>query len=76
MPFGERSEKLSKVMERYRCDDLWIVPTTPCRRRSDLDAAYEGYLAAEFEGQVIRLDLPYHHGRTRAMLKRKPGEGA
>lgn len=40
--------------------------------QAHLDQLYASYLAAGYEGQMIRLDRPYEHRRSASLLKRKP----
>jgi ATP-dependent DNA ligase len=38
---------------------------------NDLDAFYFDYVAAGYEGQMLRLDLPYENKRSKSLLKHK-----
>lgn len=50
------------------------VPTTKCNSHEEIDALYGEYLAAGFEGQMIRTNTHYEYKRTKALQKRKEFE--
>lgn len=58
---------------------LYFKPDSPLRRvmtyrvesERDLDALFEAFLTAGYEGQMVRLDGPYEHKRSKLLLKRK-----
>jgi DNA ligase-1 len=69
MPFSERTAFLRKLKLPAA---VRLLQTDIARNQAELDAFYEQYLAAGYEGQMIRrLDSPYQHTRTRDLLKRK-----
>ena len=47
------------------------VETLPCFDVDELDAAYERYLADNYEGQMVRMGGLYEHKRSKLLLKRK-----
>jgi DNA ligase-1 len=67
--FGARSKFLGEVLSGI--PGIVVVETRLCNNQEELDAAYAEYLAAGYEGQMIRTDTPYEHKRTKALLKRK-----
>jgi DNA ligase-1 len=42
----------------------------------ELDRLYEGFLAAGYEGQMVRVDAPYEQKRSKTLLKRKEFQDA
>jgi ATP-dependent DNA ligase len=51
---------------------LRIVPTTLCTEQKQLDELNVQYVADGYEGQMVRLDLPYDFDkRSKSLLKRK-----
>jgi DNA ligase-1 len=68
--FSERHAFLKKILSgRPSC--IRIVPTTAIHNRQQLDAAYDSYMEAGYEGQMVRLDWVYENKRSKALLKRK-----
>jgi DNA ligase-1 len=53
-----------------------IVPTHRVDAPEHLDALYGEYLAASYEGQMVRTDTPYEQKRSKSLLKRKQFEDA
>ncbi len=54
-----------------------LVPTDEARNVEELDALNARYLEAGYEGQMVRLDLPYEFDkRSKSLLKRKVFETA
>lgn len=48
------------------------VPTSGVKSREQLDGLYESYLEEGYEGQMVRLDMPYEADkRSKGLLKRK-----
>lgn len=50
---------------------LQLVETALVPDQKDLDRRYGGYAEAGYEGQIVRLDLPYENKRSKSLLKRK-----
>lgn len=48
-----------------------IVPTVTCNDINKLDLLYGAYVNDGYEGQMVRLDLPYENKRSKTLLKRK-----
>ena len=55
----------------YWKSPLVIVETIEIHGREQLDRCYEDYIAAGYEGQMVRLDGPYENKRSPRLLKRK-----
>jgi len=51
-----------------------FVRTDLVTSEAALDALFEEYLDDEYEGQMVRFDVPYKGKRTRSLLKRKIDE--
>jgi DNA ligase-1 len=69
MPFSERTAFLQTLKMPVA---VRLLHTDIAHNQAELDAYYEQYLAAGYEGQMIRrLDSSYQHTRTRDLLKRK-----
>lgn len=47
------------------------VETYACHNKESLDKYYGEFLEAGYEGQMVRLDKPYEHKRSKHLLKRK-----
>jgi DNA ligase-1 len=69
--FVFRIEALEKIVNKVNSDLLRLVPTYPVNNQQELDALYNDFLAAGYEGQMIRTNTPYEWKRTNALLKRK-----
>lgn len=48
-----------------------LVKTTYCDSIEFVDVMYASYLEHGYEGQMIRLDKPYEHKRSKGLIKRK-----
>ena len=48
-----------------------LVKTEQLDNLNDVNAYYEDYMSAGYEGQMIRLDAQYEHKRTKSLLKNK-----
>lgn len=82
MPFSERLDAAKALVGEivqvpgrghYGPDCVTVVPTEIAHSIEEIDAHYTVTLDRGFEGQIIRdLDAPYVHGRSAAVLKRKP----
>lgn len=68
--FSKRSEAISELLGKVGgC--IVVLPTTLVKNQEELDAKYAEYLEDGQEGQIIRLDGPYEHKRSKFLLKRK-----
>lgn len=47
------------------------VVTNQIDNANDVDAYYADYVAAGYEGQMLRLDLPYENKRSKSLMKHK-----
>ncbi len=73
LTFGERHNILTQLADVLNPRSFSIV-STECVKFSDintLDALEEQYIGNGYEGQMIRLDKPYTHGRSWSLIKRK-----
>lgn len=66
--FGEMVNLLSSIKNR---DSLVIVPTWEAHNEEQLTKAYELLVEDGYEGQIVRIDVPYENKRTNMLLKRK-----
>jgi ATP-dependent DNA ligase len=67
--FSERSALIPDI-----CKDrpaLVVVPTYPLLGFDDVTTQFESYVAAGYEGQIIRQDEKYENKRTEYLLKHK-----
>jgi DNA ligase-1 len=71
--FSERWNRLSSLLVPFitGSTSLRLVPTHHVHSQYQLDEFFARYLASGYEGQMIRLDLPYECRRSAALLKRK-----
>lgn len=53
-----------------------LVMTKRVDTPEELDRLYEGFLAAGYEGQMVRVDAPYEQKRSKYLLKRKEFQDA
>ena len=65
LPFVDRFSKLKAL------PFVVIVPTVKVSSEEELNLAYEGYLEAGYEGQMVRLNALYENKRSKSLLKRK-----
>ncbi len=73
LPFGERHNILTHIQDAMDPKSFEIVVTERAKF-SDvnlLDSLEEQYINHGYEGQMIRLDKPYTHGRSWSLIKRK-----
>lgn len=70
--FADRWNWLAVEWAPQLAGPLRFVETTQVRSSEEADALFAWYLASGFEGQMLRLDLPYETRRSSALLKRKP----
>ena len=54
-----------------KMDKIRIVATGIANTPAELDRLYGAYMNYGFEGQMIRLNAPYEHKRSKSLLKRK-----
>lgn len=66
--FIERKQHLSTL---YLPECCVVVKTDQIDNINDLDAYYEDYIAAGYEGQMIRTNSLYENKRSKHLLKRK-----
>ena len=48
-----------------------VVKTSPCENEAQINGLYETYMNQGYEGQMLRLDLPYENKRSKSLLKHK-----
>jgi DNA ligase 1 len=74
LPFSERHSKLVLDLIEAGLKDsavIKVVATYKCDNKEQLDKYYGEFLEAGYEGQMVRLDKPYEHKRSKSLLKRK-----
>lgn len=71
MPFLERFELLKEIFDGFNLDYLKLVETTEVHTNAEIDRLYDLYLEEEYEGQIIRSNVPYLNKKTDHLLKRK-----
>lgn len=74
MPFGQRTALLKELHEKFFENDNVIVRvhTYLANNEEELDTLFEEWLEDGYEGQMVRLDLPYEFGkRSQSLIKRK-----
>ena len=69
--FSQRYKDLTNIVESLSNPYLVLVPTDKIKSKEHLDELYGQYLSENFEGQIIREDMPYEGSRTWSLLKRK-----
>jgi len=72
--FIERYEELCSLfyyLEVLSNPYCILVETDVALDESDVHELYEQYIAEGYEGQMLRLDLPYENKRSKALLKHK-----
>ncbi|KQS75068.1 hypothetical protein ASG32_08195 [Methylobacterium sp. Leaf361] len=74
--FGDRYRALELFVDNLGAPEIVLVPTVEVSGIEQLDTAYGSYLAAGYEGQIIRLDAEYERKRSKNLLKRKEFETA
>lgn len=74
--FSARHGELTTLVARDNGNGkpLSLVDTTQVRDQAHLDDLFTSYLAAGYEGQMIRQDAQYEQTRSTGLLKRKPFE--
>lgn len=70
--FGERYEALMDFFENHTLPEfIYLVPAAHLGSHGMLNEHYAQCLEDGLEGQMIRLDRPYEHKRSKNLLKRK-----
>lgn len=71
--FSERASLMDALESMFGRDlrSVKFVMTSHCPTEDRLDELYAGYLAAGYEGQMVRLDRPYERTRSKSLQKRK-----
>lgn len=75
-PFGRRSGLINQHGPNPYNAAVRIVETREVRSEYDLNKEYDRLIALGYEGQMVRLDEYYEHGRSPMLLKRKPFQDA
>ena len=70
LSFTARPDMLASVLAGTG-DEVVTVETVRADSMDALDECYRRWLADGYEGQMVRTDPAYVHGRTRALTKRK-----
>jgi DNA ligase-1 len=70
--FADRRQAIGDLMgEGLGQGVVQRVETMSCVTPTELDGMYEHYLKENYEGQMVRLNAPYEHKRSKKLLKRK-----
>jgi DNA ligase-1 len=69
VPFSLRFNTLKNLLKEKDC--IKFVPTIEIDSAKSLNVVYQDYLRDGFEGQMVRLDMPYEQKRSTSLLKRK-----
>lgn len=72
--FAARHHALLALFDEFdfSLEPIVLVPTVFPKTLTNLDEAYEQWLALGYEGQMVRIDLPYDFGiRSQSLWKRK-----
>lgn len=73
--FGDTDElfpqRLQALQALRGCNQVRIVDTDRVLNRKTLDTLFKRYLAAGYEGQMVRMEGPYARGRSYLLMKRK-----
>lgn len=72
--FFDRHAQLVKDITAAGLKDskiIKLVDTYVCNSKEELDKQYGEFLEAGYEGQMVRLNKPYEHKRSKSLLKRK-----
>jgi DNA ligase-1 len=73
-PFAQRSSWLESNVPANGI--LKLVMTQRIDTPEEMDRLYEGFLAAGYEGQMVRVNAPYEQKRSKTLLKRKTFQDA
>ena len=68
--FVYRYQHLKKLITNYNTS-IVLVNTDQVDNINDLLAYHEDYVSYGYEGQMLRLDLPYENKRSKSLLKHK-----
>lgn len=71
--FMERMDELWRIKEVDPSNDgcCKTVETNLVEHIDDVEILYENYVAAGYEGQMLRVDAPYENKRSNSLLKHK-----
>jgi ATP-dependent DNA ligase len=69
LPFSKRHALLLSTIPKNK--SLVVVDAPVINNRKELDDHYGKVMEEGYEGQIIRLDKPYEHKRSKFLLKRK-----
>jgi DNA ligase-1 len=69
--FFERYKELCKLELYTKTKCCVVVETNLVKSLADVETLYENYVAAGYEGQMIRLNSKYENKRTKSLLKHK-----
>lgn len=69
MIFSERNKKIREILKDNPA--VVLVDTHLAKDQDELDRYYSEWLAAGYEGEMVRQDVAYQNKRTSALLKRK-----
>lgn len=69
--FKERIDFVRHTLPRYAGTGIYPVGTAHVGTQELLDYLFAEYMEQGFEGQMVRLSLPYENKRSKSLLKRK-----
>jgi len=69
--FSERIAELERILKKHPHPSIVFVPTFVAANKGVLDGFYEKWLDEGYEGQMVRMDVPYENKRSKFLLKRK-----
>lgn len=69
MKFSDRINYVGRLIKDL--PGITLVNTRVISSRKFLDEVYGEYLAAGYEGQMVRIDAPYENKRSKSLMKRK-----
>jgi len=64
-------ERYDWIFQNVTGSSIQVVATDQCNDIEELDTWYGSYIECGFEGQIVRIDKPYEHKRSKHLLKRK-----
>jgi DNA ligase-1 len=76
MLFFDRIKLLAQKVVSLNNPSIVICETIICNNEAELDAAYDKFLEAGYEGMMIRNNVSYQQKRTENLLKRKEFQDA
>ena len=71
LPFSERSRLLALDLERFVGPVIHLAETIAVSSELELEGLRIAYIDDGYEGQIVRLDLPYEQKRSKSVLKNK-----